>query len=84
VAQQPLTTAHYFEIREYLSGSGTSVFHKLLGHSDPVQGDVGSMQMDCEFATTDVQLGGPRRQDASSAKELEARAKDWCLLLQYQ
>lgn len=79
-AAESLAMTHE-EIRVYADvlPSGNPVIHRLLGHPDPVQGD---MQLECQLAANGVYCG-----DASSSRDPRAArfrpgAADWRLLLQ--
>jgi uncharacterized protein YwqG len=53
--------------------------HHLFGHSDNVQGD---MQLEAQLVTNGLYCGDPSGYNDPRAKELEAGADDWLLLLQ--
>jgi uncharacterized protein YwqG len=70
----------YSDISAYLMSGWSTDPHKLLGFANPVQ-DV--MELDCELVTNGIPFG-QRRKEAERVKELEARARDWRLLLQVE
>ena len=53
--------------------------HRLLGHPDPIQGD---MQLECQLASHGLYVGDPSGYRDSRAADLRAGAVDWRLLLQ--
>jgi uncharacterized protein YwqG len=53
--------------------------HRLLGHPDPVQGD---MQLECQLASNGVYAGNSTAYKHGRASELGLGATDWRLLLQ--
>jgi uncharacterized protein YwqG len=55
------------------------VIHRLLGHPDPVQGD---MQLECQLASSGIYCGDARSQHDPRAAALGAGAAEWRLLLQ--
>ena len=55
------------------------VIHRLLGHPDPVQGD---MQLECQLASSGIYVGDARGQHDPRAAPLRAGAAEWRLLLQ--
>jgi len=55
------------------------VIHRLLGHPDPIQGD---MQLECQLASSGIYCGDARSQHDPRAAALRAGAADWRLLLQ--
>jgi uncharacterized protein YwqG len=56
-----------------------NVIHRLLGHPDPVQGD---MQVECQLVTNGLYCGNSMGYQDPRAKELQAGAAQWRLLLQ--
>jgi uncharacterized protein YwqG len=60
------------------SGDGPTS-HKLLGHADPIQGE---MELECELVTHGIHCGDPKGYADPRAKELEKNAHEWWLLLQ--
>lgn len=63
-------------IEEYVTRSGN---HQLLGHSANIQGD---MQLEAQLVTNGLYCGDLSGWQDPRAKELEAGADDWILLLQ--
>ncbi|MFZ1700350.1 MAG: YwqG family protein [Pyrinomonadaceae bacterium] len=53
--------------------------HRLLGHSDNVQGD---MQLEAELVSNGLYAGDPSGYEDPRALELESHADEWILLLQ--
>lgn len=53
--------------------------HRLLGHPDPVQGD---MQLECQLVSHGLYCGDSKGYDDPRAAALEAGAVNWRLLLQ--
>ncbi len=53
--------------------------HQLLGHAMPIQGD---MRLECQLASHGLYCGDPSGFNDPRARELEAGAQDWRLLLQ--
>ncbi len=56
--------------------------HRLLGHPDPIQGD---MQLECQLAANGLSDGGGKRnkRDTRRAAALAGDATDWLLLAQF-
>ena len=54
--------------------------HQLGGLPNPVQGD--NMELECQLASSGVNVGGPSGFASPEAKVLESGAADWVLLLQ--
>ena len=69
------------EIRIYADvlPSGDPVIHRLMGHPDPVQGD---MQLECHLAANGVYCGDASSSRDPRAARLRPGAADWRLLLQ--
>jgi len=69
------------EIRAYARAlpSGDGPIHRLLGHPDPVQGD---MQLECQLATNGLYCGDASGYRDPRAARLRPGAADWRLLLQ--
>ena len=67
---------HELEREHYPTQSG---LHRLLGHPVNIQGD---MQLEAQLVSNGIQCGHPSGYHDSRAKELEAGADDWLLLLQ--
>ena len=55
------------------------VIHRLLGHPNPVQGD---MQLECQLVTNGLYCGDSSGYQDPRAGDLRAGASDWRLLLQ--
>jgi uncharacterized protein YwqG len=53
--------------------------HRLLGHPDPVQGD---MQRECQLASNGINCGGREHLSDPRTPSLHEGAGDWRLLLQ--
>ena len=53
--------------------------HRLVGHPDPVQGD---MQHQCQLASNGIYCGNGKYMDDPRARELMTGSSDWRLLLQ--
>jgi uncharacterized protein YwqG len=53
--------------------------HQLLGHPDPVQGD---MRLECQLASHGIYCGDTKSRQTDKAKALTPGAKDWRLLFQ--
>jgi uncharacterized protein YwqG len=53
--------------------------HRLFGHSENIQGD---MQLEAQLVSNGLYCGDPSGYNDPKAKELEAGADDWLLLLQ--
>jgi uncharacterized protein YwqG len=69
------------EVRAYarvLPAEDTTI-HRLLGHPDPVQGD---MQLECQLVTNGLYCGNASGYRDPRAAELRPGAADWRLLLQ--
>jgi uncharacterized protein YwqG len=62
---------------DVMSGEGGTI-HRLLGHPDPIQGD---MQIECQLVTNGLNCGGAMGDDPRAAA-LAPGAVDWRLLLQ--
>ena len=69
-----------WDVREQVEQlSDAKADHQLLGLAAPIQGD---MQLECQLASNGVFCGDATGYASSRAKELEAGARDWRLLLQ--
>jgi uncharacterized protein YwqG len=69
----------YFDLQDWLGlGEGPSV-HRLLGHPDPIQGD---MQLECQLVTNGLYCGDSTGYDDPRRTALQSGARDWRLLLQ--
>lgn len=64
----------YYELLESLGGH-----HRLLGHSEPIQGE---MELECELVNNGFYCGDSRAFRDARAKELENVCHHWRLLLQ--
>jgi uncharacterized protein YwqG len=53
--------------------------HQMLGYSSNIQGD---MQLECQLTSHEINCGDPSGYNDPIAKDLEAGAADWLLLLQ--
>lgn len=62
-----------------LFGSEDATIHRLLGHPDPVQGD---MQLECQLVTNGLYCGDSSGYRDPRAEELRGGAAEWRLLLQ--
>jgi uncharacterized protein YwqG len=62
-----------------LFDSEDATIHRLLGHPDPVQGD---MQVECQLVTNGLYCGDSTGYQDPRAKELRGGAAEWRLLLQ--
>ena len=58
---------------------GDEAIHRVLGHPDPVQGE---MQLECQLASNGVFVGGPEGYRDARVLDLGPGADDWRLLLQ--
>ncbi|HRA07859.1 MAG TPA: YwqG family protein [Propionicimonas sp.] len=58
---------------------GDEVIHRLLGHPDPVQGD---MQLECQLVTNGLNCGDSTGYNDPRAQALQAGASQWRLLMQ--
>lgn len=67
-----------FAYADLLDSAETTV-HRLLGHPDPVQGD---MQIECQLATNGLYCGDATGYDDPRARTLRGGASEWRLLLQ--
>jgi hypothetical protein len=56
-----------------------ATIHRLLGHPDPVQGD---MKFECQLVTNGLYCGDSSGYQDARAKELRGGAAEWRLLLQ--
>jgi hypothetical protein len=62
-----------------LLDSEDATIHRLLGHPDPVQGD---MQVECQLVTNGLYCGDSTGYQGPRANELRGEAAKWRLLLQ--
>ena len=58
---------------------GRGPYHQLLGHPAPIQGD---MELECQLVSYGLYCGDSTGYNDPRAKELEAGASEWQLLLQ--
>jgi uncharacterized protein YwqG len=78
-AAESLMTREEIGVYAEVLPSGDPVIHRLLGHPDPVQGD---MQLECQLAVNGVYCGdGSSSRDPRTAR-LRPGAMDWRLLMQ--
>jgi uncharacterized protein YwqG len=78
VSALKLTRDERFAYAESIEGDEGSA-HRLLGHPDPIQGD---MQLECQLVSHGLYCGDATGYNDPRAAELEAGAVDWRLLLQ--
>jgi uncharacterized protein YwqG len=64
---------------EWKAEPDDATIHRLLGHPDPIQGD---MMLECQLASNGINVGGGPREPSELETKLEAGARDWRLLLQ--
>lgn len=57
-----------------------SPIHRMFGHAQEVQ--LTAMELECQLASNGIDCGDENVYESNRAKELEAGAKDWLLLLQ--
>jgi uncharacterized protein YwqG len=60
-------------------GDQDETLHRLLGHPDPLQGD---MQQECQLASNGINCGGPEHLSDPRTPSLLPGASEWRLLLQ--
>jgi uncharacterized protein YwqG len=72
----------YFELYDAVTSEafGGQPKHQLLGYSNNVQGD---MQLECQLVFNSLYCGDATGYNDPKAKQLEAGASDWRLLLQF-
>jgi uncharacterized protein YwqG len=63
----------------YPKGQGDGIRHRLLGHADPIQGD---MQLECQLTFHGLYTGDATGYEDPRRPELEKGATEWQLLLQ--
>ncbi|MGW7679182.1 YwqG family protein [Kribbella sp. NPDC054772] len=73
-----MTRDEGFAYAELFEGQG-DVIHRLIGHPDPVQGD---MQVECQLVTNGLYCGDSTGYDDARAAGLQDGAAEWRLLLQ--
>jgi uncharacterized protein YwqG len=78
VAALGLTRDELFSYGEII-GDGDQTIHRLLGHPEPIQGD---MQLECQLVSHGLYCGDETGYDDPRAAELEPGAVEWRLLLQ--
>jgi uncharacterized protein YwqG len=71
-------TDAYVDLLQRISGEDEFI-HRLLGHPDPIQGD---MQLECQLTFHGLYTGNAAGYEDQRRKELEKGATDWQLLLQ--
>ena len=70
----------YFDLWDaWHEAEGEGPAHQLLGHPDPIQGE---MQLKCQLVTNGIDCGTPEGYDDPRRSELEPGAGDWQLLAQ--
>jgi uncharacterized protein YwqG len=67
----------YLEALDASEAGATS--HRLLGHADPIQGD---MQLECQLVSHGIDVGQGWDTSSPLAQEVAKGARDWRLLLQ--
>ncbi len=72
-------TEVYAELLDELAGGDLEPRHLMLGHPDPVQGE---MQLECQLVSHGLYCGDSTGYNHPRASELEGGADDWRLLLQ--
>ncbi|TCC59390.1 DUF1963 domain-containing protein [Kribbella pittospori] len=60
-------------------GDSDSLIHRLLGHPEPVQGD---MQHECQLASNGIYCGDSTYTESARAQKLLPASSEWRLLLQ--
>ena len=73
-----MTREELFAYADVLA-AGDAPIHRLLGHPDPVQGD---MQLECQLVTNGLYCGDASGYQDPRAAQLRPRAADWRLLFQ--
>lgn len=68
------STARFGDVPE-----GDETAHRVLGHPDPIQGD---MQLECQLASNGIYVGGPDGYTDPRVPSLKSGATDWRLLFQ--
>lgn len=74
-----LTRDELFAYAELIERDEEGSVHKLLGHPDPIQGD---MQVECQLVSHGLYCGDSTGYDDPRRRGLEAAAVEWRLLLQ--
>ena len=72
-------TETYADLLDELVGGDPEPRHILLGHPDPIQGE---MQLECQLVSNGLYCGDSTGYEDPRASELEGGADDWRLLLQ--
>jgi uncharacterized protein YwqG len=70
--------AYWDFVNDYKQGH-SEVVHRILGHPDPIQGD---MQLECQLASNGLYVGNLSAYKHPRRKELEPGSLEWRLLLQ--
>jgi uncharacterized protein YwqG len=78
VAQLALTDREFDALCDFIVRY-ESPAHHLLGHPQPIQGD---MELECQLASNGIYCGNASGYASPEAALLEAGARDWRLLLQ--
>jgi uncharacterized protein YwqG len=78
VARLGLDRDEQFRLAD-LHGSGDQTTHRLLGHPDPIQGD---MQLECQLASHGLNGGDSTSYGDRRRRLVESGAASWRLLLQ--
>jgi uncharacterized protein YwqG len=78
VAALNLTRDQQFAYADLFEGGGETI-HRLLGHPDPIQGD---MQLECHLVSHGLYCGTSTGYNDPRAAALEPGAAEWRLLLQ--
>jgi uncharacterized protein YwqG len=68
------STARFGDVPE-----GEAIMHRLLGHPDPIQGD---MQLECQLTSHGLYTGNPTGYADPRVADLRSGAADWHLLFQ--
>lgn len=68
------STARFGDVPE-----GDAIMHRLLGHPDPIQGD---MQLECQLTSHGLYTGNPEGYADPRVADLSSGAADWHLLFQ--
>jgi uncharacterized protein YwqG len=79
VDQLGLSRRERFAYAKAMGSQQNEVIHQLLGHPDPVQGD---MQLECQLASNGVYCGSPSGYRDPRVPALRSGAADWRLLPQ--
>jgi uncharacterized protein YwqG len=79
VSQLGLSRDELFRYGELVDDDEDSTIHRLLGHPEPVQGD---MQVECQLASNGIYCGDGSSYQNPRVRELEPGAAEWRLLFQ--